>query len=112
VQFELKKLALTVLVLIVVILLQFLPVAGQLFGTLLATLWGALLACLDFWDGPLERRRLRFRQKLAWIMGQFPANFSFGIVASIMVSLPVVNLLTIPLCVAAGTLLVCDRLKV
>ena len=90
--------------------LQFIPLAGQVLGTVLSLLWGSLLTCVDFWDGPLERRRYRFRHKLAWILRQFPGNLSFGLLCNFLISVPVVNLVTIPLCVAGGTLFVCDRL--
>ena len=110
IQFEVKKLLLTAIVLLLVLGLQFIPVIGQVLGTMLSLLWGALLTCVDFWDGPLERRRYRFRRKLAWILRQFPGNLSFGLLCNLLISLPVLNLVTIPLCVAAGTLLVCDRL--
>lgn len=109
-QFELKKLLLTAIVFILVLGLQFIPLAGQVFGSILSVIWGALLTCIDFWDGPLERRHYRFRRKLAWVLRQFPTNLSFGLFCNVLISVPVFNLLTIPLCVAAGTLLVCDRL--
>lgn len=110
IQFEGKKLFLTAIVFLMVLGLQFLPFAGQILGTVLSLLWGALLTCVDFWDGPLERRRYPFRRKLAWILGQFPGNLTFGLLCNLLISIPLVNLVTIPLCVAAGTLLVCDRL--
>ncbi|MEY2978673.1 MAG: EI24 domain-containing protein [Prochlorotrichaceae cyanobacterium] len=109
-QFEGKKLVLTAIVFLLVLALQFVPLAGQVLGTVLSLTWGALLICVDFWDGPLERRHYRFRRKLAWILRQFPANLSFGFFCNLLISLPLINLFTIPLCVAAGTLLVCDRL--
>jgi CysZ protein len=108
--FEVKKLLLTVCVGICLLLLGFFPV----FGTLITTIGGITLAgtivCLDFFDGALERRKITFRQKLKIIYGSFPATASFGVVCLALISIPLVNLLTIPLCVAAGTLFVCDRI--
>ncbi|MFM7441418.1 MAG: EI24 domain-containing protein, partial [Snowella sp.] len=83
-------------------------------GTLVATIGGlsltAILTCLDFWDQPLERRRLRFRDKLGLIGKSFPSSAGFGYMCLFLISIPLLNLVTIPLCVAAGTLFVCDRL--
>ena len=110
IQFELKKIGLTTIVGGLIFGLQWIPLIGQIFGTTIAFIWGAILACLDFWDAPLERKRLSFRAKLGWIFKQFPHNLTFGWLCNGLVSIPVLNLLTIPLCVAAGTLFVCDRL--
>ena len=59
---------------------------------------------------PLERRRLRFRDKLKIALGGLPATATFSLVSLFLVSIPFVNLLAVPICVAAGTLLFCDRI--
>jgi CysZ protein len=108
--FELKKLTLTVGVAIPLLLLNFIP--G--FGTAIATLGGIALAativCLDFLDPALERRRFRFRHKLNILVHSLPASATFGLVCLGLVSIPLLNLLAIPLCVAAGTMFFCDRI--
>lgn len=108
--FEVKKLLLTVSVGICLLFLGLFPV----FGTLLTTIgWIALagtFVCLDFFDGALERRKIKFSQKLKIIYSNVPATASFGLVSLALISIPLVNLLTIPLCIAAGTLFVCDRI--
>jgi CysZ protein len=90
---------------------------GQLFpglGTLISTTGGialtATLVCLDFVDATLERRRLRFRQKLGLLFQSLPASAGFALVCLGLVSIPFVNLLSIPICVAAGTLFACEQL--
>ena len=109
--FELKKIFLAIAIGIPLLLLNLFP--G--FGTLMATVGGIALAativCLDFLDAPLERRRLSFRQKLGAIFRSFPASAGFALTCLVLVSVPLLNLLTIPLCVAAGTLFFCDRVS-
>ncbi len=82
-------------------------------GTTLATIGGVALSvtivCMDFFDVPLERRRWTFRAKLTNVFRTLPASASFGLVCLGLVSIPLLNLLTVPLCVTAGTLFVCDR---
>ncbi len=111
VNYELKKLVLWVSVGLLLLLANFLP--G--FGTLIATVGGfslaATIACMDFLDPALERRRLRFRQKLGMVRRGLPASFTFGLVCFGLSSIPFLNLLSIPVCVAAGTLFFCDRLS-
>jgi CysZ protein len=107
--FELKKLLLIVGVGLLLLLVNFVPVAGQVLGTVGGIALGVTITCLDFLDGPLERRHLRFRDKLGFARHNLPASAGFGLVCLGLVSIPLINLLSIPLCVAAGTLFFCDR---
>jgi CysZ protein len=107
--FELKKLLLVLAIGLPGLLLNLIPVAGTLLATGLALALGALIACLDFFDAPLERRRLGFRAKLGVVRKALPASASFGLLAAFLASIPLVNLLAIPLCVTAGTLLALER---
>jgi CysZ protein len=108
-QFEGKKLLLVLSIWLPSLLLLLIPVAGSLLYAAAGFALGATVSCLDFFDGPLERRRLGFRQKLALVRSLLPASASFGLVAFALVSIPLVNLLAIPLCVAAGNILVVEE---
>ena len=107
--FELKKLVLMALVGLPLFLLNFLPVIGTLASTIGSITLGATIVCLDFLDSPLERRRLPFRTKLKIVFRTLPASAGFSLVCLGLISLPLLNLITIPLCVASGTLFCCDR---
>jgi CysZ protein len=108
--FELKKLLLLLVVGGTCFILNTLPGLGSTIATVGGITLGATLVCLDFLDAPLERRRLKFRQKLGIIYGTLPATASFGLVSLFLVSIPLLNLITVPLCVASGTLFFCDRI--
>jgi CysZ protein len=110
-QFELKKLLLTLAIGLPSLLLNFIPVAGTVAATVVALALGATIACLDFFDAPLERRRLSFRAKLGVVRQTLPASASFGLLAAFLVSIPLLNLLAIPLCVTAGTMLVLEEAR-
>lgn len=108
--FEVKKLALWGSCAIALLLLSWIPGLG---GVVITVGWfslTALITCLDFLDGPSERRRFRFRHKLRLVLRTFPASGSFSLLCCLLISVPLVNLLTIPLCVASGTLFWCDRI--
>lgn len=107
--FESKKLALFLALWLPSLLLLLIPAVGGLLYTAAGILLGALISCLDFFDGPQERRRMSFRQKLATVRATLPGSLSFGLVAAALVAIPVLNLLAIPLCVAAGNLFVLER---
>jgi CysZ protein len=109
--FELRKLLLVLALGALLLLLNLIPVIGQVLATAGWIALGATITCLDFFDYPLERRLLRFRDKLGVIRRSLPASAGFGLVCLGLVSIPFVNLLSIPLCVAAGTLFLCDQIN-
>lgn len=108
--FEVKKLVLAVTVGIGLLLVSLMPGIGTIIASVGGISLAALIVCLDFLDAPLERRRLRFREKLSLIFKGLPGSASFSFVCLGLVSIPLLNLLTIPLCVASGTLFFCDRI--
>lgn len=109
--FEAKKLLLVLVLGLLLLAANLVPGFGQIVGTIGGFGLGALVACMDFLDGPLERRRLRFRAKLRAVRRGLPGSASFGLVCFVLVSIPFVNLLSIPICVAAGTLFFCEQLR-
>ena len=96
---------------LLLLLLNLIPVAGTLLSTSGGVVLGATVACLDFLDPPLSRRRLSFGDKLRVVRRALPASAGFGLVALALVSVPFVNLLAVPLCVVAGTLFYVDRIR-
>ena len=107
--YELKKLVLIAAVGIPLLIANFLPGVGTLVSSIGSFILTTIIVCLDFLDSCLERRRLSFRQKLGIVFKSLPASGSFGLVCLGLISIPLVNLVTIPLCVASGTLFICDR---
>jgi CysZ protein len=106
---EARKLALIVATSLALLAVNFVPVAGQLVGTAGGFLLGATVACLDFFDGPLDRAGLSFAQKLRYIARTAPASLGFGLACAVLIAIPLVNLLCLPLCMVAGTIFVTDR---
>lgn len=108
--FELKKLLLFFCGVALLFALGFVPGIGVAIAPFGGVAIATVIICLDFFDAPLERRRLRFRQKLGIVFRTLPASASFGLVCLGLVSIPLLNLLAIPLCVTAGTMFFCDRI--
>ncbi len=107
--FELKKLLLFVSIGGPLLLLYLIPGIGTTLATIGSIALTSLILCLDFFDAALSRRHLRFGEKLRIIRKTFPASATFGLVCLVLMSIPVANLLAIPICVTAGTLFFCDR---
>ncbi|HIK27385.1 MAG: EI24 domain-containing protein [Oscillatoriaceae bacterium SKW80] len=107
---EVNKLILSLKVGLPLLLLNFVPGFGMALASIGALALAATLVCIDFLDAPLERRRLSFEKKLAVIKNSLPASATFGLVCLGLVSIPLLNLLAVPLCVTSGTLFFCDRI--
>jgi CysZ protein len=107
---ELNKLGLAVKVGVPLLLLNLVPGVGTAISSVGGVALAATLVCIDFLDAPLERRRLPFAEKLGAIRRSLPASGSFALVCLGLVSVPLLNLLAVPLCVASGTLFFCDRI--
>ena len=110
--YELKKIVLMILALIILGVTNFLPGLGTTIFTLGWFIITTTIVGLDFLDSSLERRRLSFRRKLSILYSNLPASGSFALACLILITVPLINLLTIPLCVAAGTIFSCDRVIV
>lgn len=106
--FELKKLLLIALVAIPLFLLNFIPAFGNLISGIGGLSLTVFIICLDFFDAPLERRRLKFRDKIQFVLARFPSSAGFGLMCLGLISIPLLNLIVVPLCVSGGTLLFCD----
>lgn len=106
--FELKKLILIISVTIPLLIINFLPLIGTIISTIGSFILSGTIVCLDFFDSPLERRRLKFRSKLQFIIQSLPASAIFSAVCLLLISIPLLNLITIPICIASGTLFFCD----
>ncbi len=107
--FEVKKLLFALSLGLLVLLLGLIPGIGAFLVTAGGLALSTTLICLDFLDSTMERRRLSFRAKLGVIFRNLPTTAGFGLICLGLVNIPLLNLLTIPICVAAGTLLFCDQ---
>jgi CysZ protein len=110
VQFEIQKLLILGAVGLPLLLLNFLPVIGTVIFTIGWFILTTTIICLDFFDPPLERRRMFFKKKLKLVFQSLPASAGFGIISWLLVSVPLFNLITIPICVASGTLFFCNHI--
>ncbi len=110
--FELKKILLTICLGIPFFFMNFIPGFGNLISLIGGLSITITIICLDFFDATLERKRLSFREKLKFVWGGFPLTIGFGLTCLGLISIPLINLIVIPLCVSAGTLLICDRTTV
>jgi CysZ protein len=106
---ETQKVGLAVGLGLLLLVLGVIPGLGTLLATAGGITLGATIACLDFLGPPLSRRRLSFREQLGVVRRALPGSAGFGLVCLALVSVPLVNLLSIPVCIVAGSLYFVDR---
>ncbi|MBZ0271340.1 EI24 domain-containing protein [bacterium] len=92
----------------VCIVIYFIPVLGQIVGAPLQLFVTAYFFAWEFWDIPLERRKLDFRAKRNFVSANLGAALAFGAVISLYMFVPLLNFIMMPASVAGATILVGD----
>ena len=90
----------------VILLIQLIPVVGQVLGTLLGGLTGPLLVGFVPFDYPTTIRLWKFREKLSFMFRNFALFLGFSLAATLLLYVPLINLVFLPACVVGATLLV------
>lgn len=88
-----------------VVLLNLLPGLGSVAATVLGTGVGAFFLTLEFTDITLARHGYRFRQKLRLLRAHPGLTAGFGLGTSLLLWIPVLNVLSVPIAVVGGTAL-------
>ncbi len=81
------------------------PGPGSAAATVLGALLSAFFLALEYTDATLARRGYGLRRKLRLLRANLPAALGFGLGASLLLWVPIVNLLCIPVAVIGGTAL-------
>lgn len=102
---SLARLALYLGGLAVVLPLHFLPGIGSALYAALAAGWSALFLAIEYTDDTFDRRGLGFADKLGTIRDNLDLAMGFGAGTSFLILIPVINLVTMPAAVVAGTIL-------
>lgn len=77
----------------------------------LGFLFGVYFIGLNYMDTTMERRHLRFREKRAYFAKNRALMFGFGLAITLVMMVPVLNILSPPICVVAATLLFLEMEK-
>lgn len=88
-----------------IFLVNFIPVVGPPLHAALAFLYAAFVLSVDFSDPILDRKLDTFRRKLRYILDRKPTYLGFGAGAFGLMFVPFLNLMMIPVCVVAATIL-------
>lgn len=106
---ELLKIIFYLTILFPIILLNFIPVIGSIFSTILGTLFSFFYNALDFLDYPMTRKFFNLRKKIKVVMSKKMLSIGFGACVFLLMFLPIINVLLKPVCVTAGTSLFFEK---
>lgn len=90
---------------IVLLVIGFIPVAGQIAGVVLGALFGAWVISLEMVGLVFQRRGLPFGERHRKLREHKAMTLGFGLPAYLLCLVPVLQLLVIPAAVVGGTLL-------
>jgi uncharacterized protein involved in cysteine biosynthesis len=82
--------------------LGLIPGLGLLTTAFTVLVWTPLFLAFDLYDPVLSRRRFGFRRKVGAVLASPISAISVGLVATVLLAVPVVNLLGLPIAVLAG----------
>lgn len=106
---EILKIIFYFSILIPILLLNLIPVIGNILSTILGILFSFFYNALDFLDYPMTRKFLSLRKKIKVVMSKNMLSLGFGASAFLIMFLPLVNVLLKPVCVTAGTALFFEK---
>ncbi len=106
---ELKGVAFFLAVWLVLLLLNLIPVLGQVLFVTASAVWGALSMTFEFTAPTLERHGLRFKEKKALIFSNPLTAAAFGSGILFLALIPFINMFFLPFAVVAGTRWVLER---
>lgn len=88
-----------------IMLLNLIPGAGNMAATILGTCVSAFFVSLEYTDPTLERQHVPLKRKLGLIREHLPLTGGFGLGASLLLWVPLLNFLCMPIAVIGGTAL-------
>ena len=107
---EVSKLVYLVVIIVPLLLLQFVPLVN-LVAPFLLFLFGAWMFALEYMDYPLGNHGALFKDVRRKLRQHRGAAFGFGSVVALLSTVPIVNLLVMPVAVAGATALYVDYFR-
>lgn len=99
-----KNLMVVGFVFLILLPLNFIPVAGSVVYTIFAGCWFVASSAFQFACFPCDRRRMRYRAKWRLLRENRALALGFGCMTAALLLVPFVNVLVIPLSAVGGTL--------
>ncbi|RVU48579.1 hypothetical protein EA187_03880 [Lujinxingia sediminis] len=85
--------------------LHLIPGLGSLLNTVLGTMISAVFLAFEYSDAALDREGYSLKEKITRVRAQLDLAGGFGLGSTLLMLIPVVNLLVMPVAVVGGTML-------
>lgn len=109
--YEIRKVAVVASTWVLGVALEFVPVVGVAMAPVWLLTTSGLIALLDYTDVSLGRRYVPFGQRIR-LFGRFlPEAIGFALVVVPCTAIPVINTITVPLCICGGVLWYIERMQ-
>ncbi len=103
---QVKKIVLFLLIQGGCLLFHFIPLIGNLVATAMQTIVAFFFLAWEFWDFPMDVRRMDFARKKDLMLRYKSTALGFGAVCFVYMLIPVFNFIMMPASVAGATILV------
>ncbi|WP_225897277.1 sulfate transporter CysZ [Desulfuromonas sp. AOP6] len=104
-----KKMSFFVIGMLALLLLNLIPVLGQLLYSVAAILFTLFFLTVEYLGYVLSRKRLSFAQQRRYVFGQISLHLGFAVGVLCLLAIPLMQLLCIPLAVVGATRLYCEK---
>jgi len=84
---------------------QLIPMVGALIELVLGFGLTAFFLAHQLMDGPMSRRQLSFAEKLHWLWANLGYVLGLGTMGTLMIAVPLLNVVGLPIAIVGGTLL-------
>ncbi|MED5524267.1 MAG: sulfate transporter CysZ [Pseudomonadota bacterium] len=93
------------------LLLFLVPVVGQTLGAALWFFFTAWMMAIQYLDYPFDNHKIPFEDMKLALKYQRSASFSFGILATLLAMVPILNLIVMPVAVCGATAMWVERFR-
>lgn len=109
--YEARKLCLVLGTWLIGVLCEFIPLVGIAIGSVWIIVTSGLIALLDYTDVSFGRRAMSFGQRMRLFMRFIPEAIGFALIVVPCTAIPIVNTITVPLCICGGVLWYVERIR-
>ncbi len=109
--YEARKLCIVLGTWVIGVLLEFIPLFGIAIGSLWIIITSGSIALLDYTDVSFGRRHISLMQRLRLFVRFLPEAIGFALIVVPCTAIPVINTITVPLCICGGVLWYVERIR-
>ncbi len=105
---QLKKILFFFAIQFLCLMLYMIPVIGQIGGAAIQLVVSFMFLAWEFWDFPMDRRKMTFKEKKDFLFHYKYTAIAFGGVCFCYILVPLLNFVMMPMSVAGATILISD----